>query len=1763
MKGHNLLKLITLAWAILALVSGFDPGGASAAPVTTPGSVPDYFETPNWANSPPLRKFVDTLAPLGCTTKNNLGQCIPVALPDTSTYPGSDYYEIELVQYREQLHSDLPPVAGNKMTATSGGTLLRGYRQTNTTDTDLLTPHYLGPIILAQKGRPVRIKFTNSLPTGTGGNLFVPVDTSIMGSGPFEINYDPETNLPSATVSGSFAQNRATLHLHGGLNPWISDGTPHQWITPAGETTAYPKGVSVAYVPDMWFDLGGNTITTGGCPGSTTCNEPNATNNPGPGSQTFYYTNDQSARLLFYHDHAWGITRLNVYVGEAAGYLIQDPVEAAMVGGGTVNGRTYAAGTIPADQIPLVIEDKTFVDPTTIAATDPTWAWGSQPWNGTPGAAMTPVLGDLWWPHVYMPAENPYSPDNTGVAPLGRWVYGPWFFPPTPVCGSSPQAVKPFCIDFGPVPNPYYDPNCVPDPSFINNNFFCQPPEIPGTPNVSWGAEAFLDTMTVNGTVYPTVTLDAKEYRLRILNANHDRFVNLQFYVADGNVPVPTDCVAPGCVANTEVRMVPAALTPGFPAGWPTDGREGGVPDPALRGPAMIQIGTEAGFLAAPVLLPNQPVTWNTDVTTFNAGNVLQQNQGGGTLMLGPAERADVIVDFSQFAGQTLILYNDAPAPWPALDPHYDYYTGSPDRTSMGGYTAIPVGRGPNVRTIMQIKVNGVGGSATPDAYNPTTLANLQAAFASTNASPGAFASGQDPIVVGQSTYNTTYNTTFPSVYPYWGISRIGDDFISFNDINGIPITNVQMHRKAIHDEMGGTFDDFGRLSAKLGLEIPFANAAAQTFVLQNYVDPPTEFVKPGEVQIWRFTHNGVDTHPMHFHLFDVQVLNRVGWDGFIRLPDPNEIGWKDTVRISPLEDTIVALRPKLPTAPWPLPDSERPLNPMAPTGSTFGFSQIDINTGGNLATPTTNQIINFGYEYVFHCHILSHEEQDMMRSTVFNIPTAVPPAPVLAAPVTAVQKVTLSWTDSSGTTPNVIDNTTGYIIERDTAGNGFQTIATINYLVLTYDDTTVAPNTRYTYRLRAFNSVGNSPPSGNQTTVTPTWTPPTVALTLPVDGSTYLPGSTISLAADATTPGGSTITKVEFFYGGVIIGLDTSFPYTFDWTNVPAGSYQVTAKVTNSLGAFAVSPANTVNVVGNVLLVTPPATGTNFGVWKVLTTATPPVPMTFTVTNLTGASAGPLTLTPTAPFTLAPGLDSCSGNTLNASAPGNSCTFTVAFTPAVDGVVNGTVTITATGVPDAIANVSGTGDGTQPILTLNPVGTFTNLATPTISGTVSDNIAVASVQVSVNAGAPVTATITPGTPSTWTTPVTLTNLNGLPNAISVIATDTAQPGGNVTAPLTASITHDGILPSVTITSPAPGLTNNPSPVLTYTATDTNLISIAAILDGVTLPSVPAALGPFADGAHTITIDAADAAGNHGTATSNFTVDATPPVVVITSPPAGTVLTASPLLTYTVTDANPNPALTVVRVDGNVVANPVSGMTLGPLAAGVHTLTIDATDLAGNVSPTSSVTFTINLGPALTVTPATVSYSNVAVNLPSSPTGFSIINNGNSGLPLAITGISLSGANTADFQLNNGTCGTAPFNIPVGGSCIFTVTLAPLSTGPKFANVNVTATGETPANILLSGTGVAAVTNPVRSTSPSQTGYPTLTAAFAAATGNATLQAMNAVLPAATLTVNSTGSVNFTGGYDALWGIKSGMTFMQGVMTIQNGSLVVDGLTIQ
>ena len=1039
-----------------------DNGIISAITIKKPGS--GYL-------TPGMRKFVDTLPGVPGVTvfgANNLGQYLPVAVPDTTTFPGTDYYVIAVVQHREQMHSDLPP------------TLLREYVQLATsvvpgkqvslqtslvdgTSTPTLMPdgspaigvddpHFLGPVIVAQKDRAVRITFYNLLPIGADGDLFLPVDSTFMGSGMGSDSMMMEGYDPRPTTGGNvmdevrnpmcdqypkpmdcYKDNRATLHLHGGITPWISDGTPHQWITPADEMTPYPQGVSVQSVPDMI----GQAAIDAGVPD---CNAPD------DGCSTFYYTNQQSARLMFYHDHAWGITRLNVYAGEAAGYLIQDPVEEALV----------ANGTIPADQIPLVIQDRTFVpDDTQLYNVDVN---GKLPWevgydskniasygqDPTWDAARWGSKGNFWYQHVYMPAQNPNDP--SGMSAYGRWMYGAWFWPP--------QAD----LKYGPIDNPYYDSACdLNDPATwqYDTDPFCEPPQIPGTTLLSAGMEQFNDTPIVNGTAYPTITLEPKSYRLRILNAANDRFWNLQWYVGD---PTTANTGLNGLgevVGATEVALkaneVAAAQLD--PAGvFPT-------PDLNLSpaGPDWIQIGTEGGFLPKPVVVDGQQVTtWITDPTRFDVGNVDQHS-----LLVAPAERADVIVDFSQFAGQTLILYNDAPAAFPARVPSYDYFTGYPDQWPNGPATILP-GYGPNTRTIMQVKIAG-----TPaPAFN---LSKLQTAFLHKADGSGAFEASQHPIIVGQAAYNSAYGTNFAAsgnctdlngtnkCDGFLRIDQYGNQPLRFDSLrmgsNGYQQPQVMIEPKAIHDEMNSTtFDQYGRMTANLGIETTPPTPGLTNFNPMPYVYPSNAIIDATNLpkndpdnpdfkvtpiasgddgtQIWRITHNGVDTHPIHFHLYDVQLLNRVTWDNIIIPPDQNELGWKDTIRVSPLEDTIVALRPIIPKLPWEIPNSVRALSPMDPLFTGGDPLNPQIGDKGVLASATladllaigippsngqaepvdiVNHLVNFGWEYVYHCHILSHEEMDMMQ------PVSVAYPPVAPSGLTYDSETgTLAWIDNS-----------------------------------------------------------------------------------------------------------------------------------------------------------------------------------------------------------------------------------------------------------------------------------------------------------------------------------------------------------------------------------------------------------------------------------------------------------------------------------------------------------------------------------------------------------------------------------------------------------------------------------------------------------------------------------------------------------------------------------------------------------------------------
>ncbi len=113
----------------------------------------------------------------------------------------------------------------------------------------------------------------------------------------------------------------------------------------------------------------------------------------------------------------------------------------------------------------------------------------------------------------------------------------------------------------------------------------------------------------------------------------------------------------------------------------------------------------------------------------------------------------------------------------------------------------------------------------------------------------------------------------------------------------------------------------------------------------KRYDDPVTETVKLGSVEKWRFINTTDDAHPMHLHLVQFQILERQGFDiaafqdgtlkllGNPRPPAANEAGWKDTAVVNPKDVLTILVR-------------------------------FEGYTG----------------RYVFHCHMLEHEDNDMMR---------------------------------------------------------------------------------------------------------------------------------------------------------------------------------------------------------------------------------------------------------------------------------------------------------------------------------------------------------------------------------------------------------------------------------------------------------------------------------------------------------------------------------------------------------------------------------------------------------------------------------------------------------------------------------------------------------------------------------------------------------------------------------------------------------------
>ncbi len=185
-----------------------------------------------------------------------------------------------------------------------------------------------------------------------------------------------------------------------------------------------------------------------------------------------------------------------------------------------------------------------------------------------------------------------------------------------------------------------------------------------------------------------------------------------------------------------------------------------------------------------------------------------------------------------------------------------------------------------------------------------------------------------------------------------------------------------------------------------------------------------------------------------------------------------------------------------------------------------MGLPLMAFNPDGE-PVDITNHYVNYGWEYVYHCHILSHEEMDMMHAQVVGV---APQAPTFISAIASgtgnQRKYTVTWTDNS-------QNETAFVIERSSSPTGPWTILT----TLPSDRLTVGPGTgtrtytdktrnTYYYQVYAINVVGDtwdySNPAFNEILPGGGWptltlssrgdTPPTVAIVAP----TSLAGSAV-----------------------------------------------------------------------------------------------------------------------------------------------------------------------------------------------------------------------------------------------------------------------------------------------------------------------------------------------------------------------------------------------------------------------------------------------------------------------------------------------------------------------------------------------------------------------------------------------------------------------------------------------------------------------------
>jgi spore coat protein A len=387
--------------------------------------------------------------------------------------------------------------------------------------------------------------------------------------------------------------------------------------------------------------------------------------------------------------------------------------------------------------------------------------------------------------------------------------------------------------------------------------------------------------------------------------------------------------------------------------------------DPVTKaaGPPMWVISTDGGYLDAPVEL--DPAR-------------------GDKLVLMPGERYGVIIDF------------DDPA-WRAANPDF---SGSLVLKNTGR-TPYPKGEPPKGSTLGRLMKFVVGAPPTggDPSYDPASEIPLR--------------TGDQRIV---RLVDSATGTLAPGVF----VAKTRA--LTLNEVLASPSEAEDPDSGESTEYPGGPLEILVNNTKWSGFQPDGTQRPDFTYITANGITAGfSEMPIEGETELWEIINTTADAHPIHLHLIQFQILNRQGYNtsryekayeaafpggeyipaygppldyapspasggtfggnpdvgpylqGPPRPPEPDEAGWKDTVITYPGEVTRLAVR-------W-APNSLPVATPPAALHFPFDPSATDPVLGP------------YQYNYVWHCHIIDHEDNEMMR------PDAVQPNPLAPPP--------------------------------------------------------------------------------------------------------------------------------------------------------------------------------------------------------------------------------------------------------------------------------------------------------------------------------------------------------------------------------------------------------------------------------------------------------------------------------------------------------------------------------------------------------------------------------------------------------------------------------------------------------------------------------------------------------------------------------------------------------------------------------------------